>query len=70
MTNAQKAQECRVVGFFDLNVSNLNKTWAITSLETTNALFETSGTVSSIEIQVDAIRHLRQMKLQQKYQIR
>lgn len=54
MTNAQKVQECRVVGFFDLNVSNLNKTWAITTLETSNSIFETSGTVSSIEIQVDA----------------
>lgn len=54
MTNAQKVQECRVVGFFDLNVSNLNKSWAITTLETSNSIFETSGTVSSIEIQVDA----------------
>jgi lipoprotein-releasing system permease protein len=54
MTNAQKVQECRVVGFFDLNVANLNKTWAITTLETTNTLFGTSGTVSSIEVQVAA----------------
>ena len=54
MTTNQKVQECRVVGFFDLNVSNLNKTWAITTLETTGPLFETSGTVSSIEIQVNA----------------
>ncbi len=54
VTTEQKSQELIVVGFYDLKVSSINKSWAITTLETTNELFGSSGTVTSIEIQVDS----------------
>lgn len=53
ITTSQKIQKCKVVGFYDLKVSSLNKTWGITTLQTTKDLFETNNTITSIEIQVN-----------------
>lgn len=44
---------CKVVGFFDLKVSALNKGWGITTLETSHEIFGTEKTATSIEIQVN-----------------
>lgn len=44
--------DCKVVGFYDLNVSSINKNWAITTIETSQKMFDTKGTITSIEIQV------------------
>ncbi len=51
-TPNQKIVECKVVGFFDLNVSSINKSWGITTLETSQDMFDTKESVTSIEIQV------------------
>ena len=48
-----KQFNCKVVGFYDLNVSSINKNWAITTIETSQNMFGTKGTVNSIEIQVN-----------------
>lgn len=43
---------CKVVGFFDFKVSNLNSNWGITTLETAQAMFSTGDSVTSLEMQV------------------
>jgi len=53
-TPAQKAVKCKIVGFYDLQVSSINKSWAITTLTTSQNMFETNNTVTSIEIQVSS----------------
>lgn len=53
-TTNQKVQDCKVVGFYDLKVSSINKTWGITTLETTKNMFATNNSITSIEIQVNA----------------
>ncbi|HKL80023.1 MAG TPA: FtsX-like permease family protein [Mobilitalea sp.] len=52
ITPDQKFVTCKIVGFFDLKVSNLNTGWGITTLETTQNIFETGDSVTSIEMQV------------------
>lgn len=52
-TTSQKTEEWKVVGFFDLNVSSINKNWGITTLETAQNLFDTQNSITSIEIQVE-----------------
>lgn len=47
------SQSCKVIGFYDLKVTNINKTWAITSFETSKEIFGGGETVSAIEMQVD-----------------
>lgn len=49
----QITYECIVVGFYDLSVASLNKSWVITSNDTTNSIFKNSDTITSIEMQVD-----------------
>ncbi len=49
----KKTVTCRVVGFFDLNVSSLNTGWGITTLDTTQSIFDTDDSITSIEIQVN-----------------
>lgn len=53
-TTEQKQVECKVVGFFDLKVSSLNKGWGITTLKTAQEIFNTKGSITSIELQVKA----------------
>jgi lipoprotein-releasing system permease protein len=52
ITPDRKLIACKVVGFFDLKVSNLNTGWGITSLKTAQTIFNTGNTVTSIEMQV------------------
>jgi lipoprotein-releasing system permease protein len=51
-TMEQKQVECKVVGFFDLKVSSLNKGWGITTLETAQEIFNVKDSITSIELQV------------------
>ncbi|MHC1693927.1 MAG: ABC transporter permease [Eubacteriales bacterium] len=44
---------CKVVGFFDLKVSALNKGWGIITLEASHEIFGSNKTATSIEIQVN-----------------
>lgn len=53
ITSDQVVNECKVVGFYDLQVANINKTWVITGKETTDAIFKTENTITSIELQVN-----------------
>lgn len=41
-----------VVGFFDFEVKSVNELWAVSTLETTQSLFQVGDVVSSIESQV------------------
>ena len=47
---------CTIVGFFDLKVSSINKTWAITTLDNAQTIFGTEGQITSIEMQVSAAK--------------
>lgn len=51
-TPTRNEKEVTVVGFFDLKVANINKNWAITTLETSQELFSFNNNITSIEIQV------------------
>ncbi|WP_010250637.1 ABC transporter permease [Acetivibrio cellulolyticus] len=51
-TTNQKSVSCKVVGFFDLKVTSLNTGWGITTLKTSQDLFETGDSISSIEMQL------------------
>ena len=53
-TPNQKIVNCKVVGFYDLNVASVNKSWAITTLETSQNMFDTKNSVTSIEMQVNS----------------
>lgn len=44
--------ELTISGFFDLKVSTVNKTWAITTMENTQTIFSTENVATSIEMQV------------------
>jgi len=52
VTPSKENIDFKVVGFFDFKVVALNKTWALTTLETSQSIFNKSGYVNSIEIQV------------------
>lgn len=49
-----KTKESIVTGFYDLKVSNINKSWVITSLKTSQDIFDFSNKVTSIEMQLSS----------------
>ena len=51
-TTEQKQVECKIVGFFDLKVTSLNKSWGITTLESAQDIFNAGGSITSVELQV------------------
>ena len=53
-TTSQKIVNCKVVGFYDLNISSINKNWGITTIETSQNMFDTKNSITSIEVQVNA----------------
>ena len=52
ITVDQTYATCKVVGFFDFKVSNLNSNWGITTLETAQTIFSSGDRITSIEMQV------------------
>lgn len=54
ITSNQKIVKCKIVGFFDLQVTTLNTGWAITSLSTAQSIFDANDSISSIEMQLEA----------------
>lgn len=52
ITNKGNVDEFIVSGFFDLKVSSVNKTWAVTTLKSSENLFGLDRTITSIEIQL------------------
>lgn len=49
------SKELLVSGFYDLNVATLNKSWIITTLETSQAMFDYGNAVTSIEMQAKEV---------------
>lgn len=45
--------EMIVTGLYDLKVSNINKSWVMTNLATSQSIFSLEGKVTSIEMQLD-----------------
>jgi lipoprotein-releasing system permease protein len=52
LTNSGDIKKLNITGFYDLKVAALNKSWMITSLETSQKLFSLEGKITSIEMQV------------------
>ncbi len=54
ITPSGEASDVKVTGFYDLKVSNINKSWIITSLKTSQNIFGFGGKVTSIEMQLSS----------------
>jgi len=52
ITTDKRTISCKVVGFFDLKVAQINNGWCITTIETAQGIFKTGDIISSIEMQV------------------
>jgi len=52
ITNSGQTKELTITGFYDLKISSLNKSWLITTLETSQQLFSLDNKATSIEMQV------------------
>ncbi|TFG02776.1 MAG: ABC transporter permease [Promethearchaeota archaeon] len=50
--NESVTRTFEVVGFFDLEIGSINSAWVITTLESVQEMFNTSDTVTSIEMQI------------------
>jgi len=49
-----KTKEATITGFYDLKVASINKSWIITSLKTSQDIFDFGNKVTSIEMQLDS----------------
>jgi len=49
-----KTKEATITGFYDLKVAAINKSWIVTSLETSQDIFDFSNKVTSIEMQLSS----------------
>lgn len=54
ITPSGKTKDSIVTGFYDLKVSNINKSWVITSLKTSQDIFSFNNKVTSIEMQLNS----------------
>ncbi|KAB3525517.1 ABC transporter permease [Alkaliphilus serpentinus] len=52
ITNSGEINSLIITGFFDLKVANLNKSWLITTLQTSDKIFSLNNRVTGIEMQV------------------
>lgn len=55
VTNSGEINTLTITGFYDLNVASLNKSWLITTLETTQKISSHEGKITGIEMQVTEI---------------
>lgn len=55
VTNSGEINTLTITGFYDLNVASLNKSWLITTLETTQKISSQEGKITGIEMQVTEI---------------
>lgn len=53
--NSNGLKTLKVVGFYDLKVASLNKSWMITTLETSQNIFSMGDKVTSIEMQAEDV---------------
>jgi lipoprotein-releasing system permease protein len=49
-----RTKESTIIGFYDLKVAAINKSWIISSLETSQDIFDFSNKVTSIEMQLNS----------------
>lgn len=49
-----KTKEATIAGFYDLKVAAINKSWIVTSVETSQDIFDFSNKVTSIEMQLSS----------------
>ncbi|MCB2293829.1 ABC transporter permease [Clostridium algoriphilum] len=49
-----KTKDATITGFYDLKVSSINKSWVITSLKTSQEIFNFKDKVTSIEMQLNS----------------
>ena len=55
VTNSGNTVKLKIIGFYDLNVASINKSWLIADLSTAQEIFGYDDRVTSIEMQVDEI---------------
>lgn len=55
ITNSGEVNKLTITGFYNLNVASLNKSWMITTLETSQKMFSLEGKITGIEMQVTEI---------------
>jgi lipoprotein-releasing system permease protein len=55
ITSSSEISKLKITGFYDLKVSSLNKSWIITTLETSQKLFSLDNKATAIEMQVKEI---------------
>ncbi len=53
ISNTGKTSELKVVGFYDLGVASLNKSWLLTNLSTSQEIFSLGDSVTTIEMQTN-----------------
>lgn len=54
ITPSGKTKDSIVTGFYDLKISNINKSWVITNLKTAQDIFGFNNKVTSIEMQLNS----------------
>lgn len=52
-TSTKETFVCKIVGFFDLGVASINKSWGIVTLKSAQNIFGTGDRITSIEMQVN-----------------
>jgi lipoprotein-releasing system permease protein len=52
ITPDKTTKECKITGFFDLKVAQINNSWCITSLSSAQEIFSAKDAITSIEMQV------------------
>lgn len=55
ITNSGQIKKLKVVGFYDLKASNINKSWLITNIKTASNIFSTGDKITDIEMQVSDV---------------
>ena len=52
-SNTGETTELKVVGFYDLGVASLNKSWLLTTINTSQEIFSMGDTITTIEMQTN-----------------
>ncbi len=55
ITNSGEVNELTITGFYNLNVASINKSWMITTIETSQKIFSLENKVTGIEMQVTEV---------------
>lgn len=55
ITNSGEVNKLTITGFYNLNVTSINKSWMITTQETSQKMFSLEGRITGIEMQVTEV---------------